>query len=222
MYGWYRPCFQTNPDIIWVIRCAYTHIYIYIDMYLHYIDIFHTHTHIYLLALSLPGAVPQVLGEGLQGSDRVAVLQRCGHAAVPPTGWNGGHGSHGTCFRARLRCPKWDFCNKHVDLTCVKSWFNMISHDLTGATYYSISMVVQSTMKSGHKPTILRMQRGDIIWDMEQYWNYVWVCLNMGYLPAILSPLWNTTTGDRSVDVGRLSIDKAKGGMLFQWGFQQL
>lgn len=40
-------------------------------------------------------AVPQVLGEGLQGSDRVAVLQRCGHAAVPPTGWNGGASAKG-------------------------------------------------------------------------------------------------------------------------------
>lgn len=84
---------------------------------------------IYLLALSLPGAVPQVLGEGLQGSDRVAVLQRCGHAAVPPTGWNGGLPAAvaavervGTCWNGQVEMTKYGIsATKDVDLTCVKS-----------------------------------------------------------------------------------------------------
>ena len=39
--------------------------------------------------------VPQVFGEGLQGSDRVAVLERCGHAAAAPTGWLTGASAKG-------------------------------------------------------------------------------------------------------------------------------
>lgn len=36
------------------------------------------------------GVVPQVIGEGLQGSDRVAALQQCGQPANPPLGWQQG------------------------------------------------------------------------------------------------------------------------------------
>ncbi|CAK9090824.1 unnamed protein product [Durusdinium trenchii] len=42
------------------------------------------------------GVVPQVIGEGLQGSDRVAALQQCGQPANPPLGWQQGAEALGT------------------------------------------------------------------------------------------------------------------------------
>ncbi|CAK9025396.1 Ultraviolet-B receptor UVR8 [Durusdinium trenchii] len=40
--------------------------------------------------LGVSCVVPQVIGEGLQGSDRVAALQQCGQPANPPLGWQQG------------------------------------------------------------------------------------------------------------------------------------
>ncbi|CAK9025410.1 Ultraviolet-B receptor UVR8 [Durusdinium trenchii] len=46
--------------------------------------------------LGVSCVVPQVIGEGLQGSDRVAALQQCGQPANPPLGWQQGAEALGT------------------------------------------------------------------------------------------------------------------------------